>query len=94
MKEKIVCIEWDDAGFNSGYYDKNDKNLHHPIIVRTVGHLIMNSKSVVIVATDRYMYIGQVPDERHISTIPKKMVRKITYLVSAGSVVEPLIKEE
>ena len=78
--EKIVCIEWDDAGFNSGYYDKNNKDIHTPIIVRTVGHLIKKNKSVIIVATDRYKYGESSSDERHISTIPRKMVRSISYL--------------
>ena len=79
--KKIVCVEWDDAGFNSGYYDENNKDLHTPIIVETVGHLIQSNKSVVIVATDSYKYAsGQTDDKRHISTIPKKMVRKIRYL--------------
>ncbi len=78
--EKIVCIEWDDAGFNSGYYDKNNKDIHTPIIVRTVGHLIKKNKSVIIVSTDRYKYGESSSDERHISTIPRKMVRSISYL--------------
>jgi len=78
--EKIVCIEWDDAGFNSGYYDKNNKDIHTPIIVRTVGHLIKKNKSVIIVSTDRYKYGEGSSDERHISTIPRKMVRSISYL--------------
>ena len=80
MKEKIVCVEWDDAGFNSGYYDENNEDIHHPIIVETVGHLIKRNKSVIIVGTDKYKYASQDSDTRHISTIPSKMVRKITYL--------------
>ncbi len=78
--EKIVCIEWDDAGFNSGYYDKNNKDIHTSIIVRTVGHLIKKNKAVIIVATDRYKYGESSGDERHISTIPRKMIRSISYL--------------
>ena len=80
MKGKVVCVEWDDAGFNSGYYDKNNKDIHNPIIVRTVGHLIKKNKSVIITSTDRYEYGESDGDERHISTIPRKMVRSITYL--------------
>jgi len=81
MKDRIVCIEWDDASFSSGYYDKNDRNIHEPLVVKTVGHLIKRNKTVVIVATDRYKYAGgQEGDERHISTIPKKMIKKVTYL--------------
>ena len=79
-KEKIVCVEWDDAGFNSGYYDKDNKDMHIPIIVRTVGHLVTRNKSVIIVATDRFKYGESAGDERHISTIPRKMVRRITEL--------------
>ena len=77
--KKIVCVEWDDAGFNSGYYDENNKDLHNPIIVQTVGHLIQNNRSVIVVATDKYTYT-ESEDQRHISTIPKKMIRKIWYL--------------
>ena len=83
MKDKkIVCVEWDDAGFNSGYYDADNKDMTSPIIVRTVGHLLQKNKSVVVVATDDYKYASQAKDQRHISTIPKKMVRKISYLRS------------
>lgn len=80
MKDRIVCIEWDDAGFSTGYYDKDNKDIHDTIVVRTVGHLIQVNKKVIIVSTDRYRYAGQSKDERHISTIPRKMVRKVTYL--------------
>ena len=80
MRDEIVCVEWDDAGFNTGYYDKKNEDIHTPIIVRTVGHLIKKNKSVVILSTDRYKYGESDGDERHISTIPRKMVRSITYL--------------
>ena len=82
MKDKkIVCVEWDDASFNSGYYDKDNKGQHNPIIVKSVGHLVKKNKSVIIIATDSHQYAsGEERDERHISTIPKKMIRKITYL--------------
>jgi len=81
MKDKkIVCVEWDDAGFNSGYYDEDNRDISTPIVVKTVGHLIKRNKSVVIVATDGYTYASQGGDYRHISTIPKKMVRRITLL--------------
>jgi len=83
--KKIVCVEWDDAGFNSGYYDKDNKDIHNPIIVKTVGHLIEKNKSVIIVATDRFQYAGQSEDQRHISTIPKKMIRRITYLEESNA---------
>ena len=79
-KEKVVCVERDDAGFNTGYYDKNNEDLHSPIIVRTVGYLIKRNKSVIIVAMDTYKYVTQASDTRHISTIPSKMIRKVTYL--------------
>lgn len=80
MKDKkIICVEWDDAAFNSGYYDEDNKDLHHPIIVETVGHLIKKNKSVIIVATDSYKYASRTKDERHITTIPRRMVRKIRY---------------
>lgn len=79
-KERVVCVEWDDAGFDSGYYDEDNKDLHHPIIVNTVGHLIKRNKSVIIVATDSYRYASQSKAQRHISTIPSKMIRKVTYL--------------
>ena len=73
MKDKIVCVEWDDAGFNSGYYDKKNKDIHSPIIVRTVGYLIMKNKSVVITSTDRYKYGGEVNFE----TLAAEEVRRI-----------------
>ena len=80
MDKKVVCVEWEDAGFHPGYYDEKNRDLQSPIIVETVGHLVKSNRAVIVVAADRYTYIDQPEDQRHISTIPKKMVRKITYL--------------
>ena len=77
-KEKIVCVEWEDAAYNSGYYDKKSPEDFVPVRTRTVGHLVKRTKESVIVAMERF-YEGDKPtDDRHISTIPRKMIKKIT----------------
>ncbi len=48
MKEKIICIEWEDAAYNSGYYDKKDtEGNFEPYLTRTVGHLIKKTPKAV-----------------------------------------------
>ena len=81
MREKIVCVEWDDASFNQGYYDKKCPEDFRQIKTRTVGHLVKRSAKEVLLAVDRfYKSDGKLDSERHITTIPRKMIRKITYL--------------
>ena len=81
MKEKIVCVEWEDASSNSGYYDKRRPEDFEPVLARTVGHFIKRTKRAVIVAQERfYDDRGKPESERHIITIPKKMIRKVTEL--------------
>ena len=82
MKEKIVCIEWDDAAYNSGYYDKKYPEDFEPVFTRTVGHLIRSTKKTVLLASDRFYDVQEKKpeDDRHISIIPKKMIRKIIVL--------------
>ena len=77
-KNKIVSIEWEDASYNQGYWDVKDPENFNVIHNNTVGHLIKINKEVVITSTDRW----RAPDDchRHISTIPRKMIKKITYL--------------
>ncbi len=80
----MVCVEWDDAASNSGYYDKRRPEDFETVFVKTLGHLIKKTKKSVIVSMERfYDDKGKRSDDRHISTIPKKMVRKI---ISLGEV--------
>ncbi len=76
MKDKIVCIEWEDAAYNSGYYDKHEPPT--PILTRTVGHLVKKTKQAVIVSQDRFYEKGKISGDRHLGIIPKKMIKKIT----------------
>jgi len=80
MREKIVCVEWEDSTFSTGYYDEKDPERFAPVLTRTVGYLLEKSKKAVLVSQDRYYRDGKLDDERYISTIPKKMIKKITYL--------------
>ena len=81
LKERIVCIEWDDASYNSGYYDKKEPERFDPTFTQTVGHLVKKTKKAVIVAQDRfYDERGKPDDNRHLGIIPKKMIRRIVYL--------------
>lgn len=78
-KEKPVLIEWYDACYNAGFYDATRKENFEPALTKTAGFLVKSDKQSVIVCQDRF-YSTDGVDERHLGTIPKKMVRKITYL--------------
>ena len=81
MKEKIVCVEWDDASFNYGYYDKKDKEKFQPMKTKTAGFLVKSDRKCIIISHDRfYDEKGKIDDERHITTVPRAMVRAICYL--------------
>ena len=81
MREKIVCIEWVDACSNSGAYDDKDPERFTPIKTKTVGHLIKSTPKTIIVSQDRiYLNSGKIDGDRHISIIPRGMIRKVTEL--------------
>ena len=80
MKEKIVCIEWDDASFNSGYYDKADPERYEQLRTKSVGHLIKSTSKEVIIGTDCWRYSKEPREYRHITTIPRKMINRIMEL--------------
>ena len=79
-KEKPVCVEWHDACYNSGYYDYSRKEDFEPPLTKTVGFLVKSDKRSIVVCQDRFHNNDKTVDERHIGIIPKKMVRRITYL--------------
>ena len=79
FKEKLVCVEWDDASYDSGYYDEEDTKKLEPISVKTIGHLVKSDKKVIVLAMDS-INRGDSSDMRHTSTIPKKMITKTRYL--------------
>ena len=78
-KEKPIYVEWYDACYNTGYYDKNRKEDFEPTLTKTIGFLVKADKKSVIVCQDRFCNTDGV-DERHIGTIPKKMIKRIVYL--------------
>ena len=79
MKEKILCVEWDDAAYVSGYYDKKDTTGDfEPSFTRSVGHLVKRDKKVILLSQDRFYDKGnKITNDRHITIIPKKMIRRI-----------------
>lgn len=81
MSKKIVCVEWDDASNNTGYWDddaiKAGKKKFEPVKCLTVGHLMRSNKKVVNVASEHFT---EDDDFRNIHTIPRGMIRKITIL--------------
>ncbi len=81
-RQKIVCVEWEDSSYVSGYYDKDKPDNYNPVFTRTVGHLVRKTKIAIIVSQDRfYDKTEKKPeDDRHISVIPKKMIRRIREL--------------
>ena len=80
-KERLVCVEWDDAGYNGGYYDNADDSGRFGLVhTRTVGHLVKSGRRAVIVAQDRFDLSDGDIDLRHTATIPRGMIRRIRYL--------------
>lgn len=75
-KKKIVCIEWEDASSYTGYYDSRRPDDTTTVNTHTVGYLIENNRKVLKLGVECFED-GAV---RHIHSIPKGMVRKITYL--------------
>lgn len=81
MREsKIVCVEWDDAFYDSGYYDKDTPRRYEHLETQTVGHVIKSDSNQIVVSTDRWINYDGKPEYRHITTIPKKMIKKIIVL--------------
>lgn len=80
MKERMVCVEWEDASFDSGYYDRKDADRYVQLMTKTVGHLIKSTPKEIILGTDRWQNSKEPVDYRHITTIPKKMIRRIIEL--------------
>ena len=80
MKEKIVSIEWDDACYNTGYYDRNDPAKYTQLRTKSVGHLIKSNSKEIIIGTDCWNAPKEPTEYRHITTIPKKMIKKISIL--------------
>jgi len=90
MKERIVRVIWDDAAYNNGYYDKEREasgKEFHPCRTSTVGHVVKSNKKKIILSHDRfYDSKEKVDDERHLSIIPRGMIRQVIELreVSGG----------
>jgi len=80
MKEKIICVDWEDAAYNSGYYDKKNPEDFEPVLTKTVGHLVKRTKKAIILSQDRFYRGKKIDDDRHIGIIPIKMIKKITEL--------------
>lgn len=78
-KKKIVCVEWEDAANNNGYYDKEHPEYTTTAPAKTVGYLVENNRKVLKLAVETF----EDGALRHIHSIPKGTVRKITYLSEA-----------
>jgi len=75
-KKKIVCVDWEDASSNSGYWSKKDTNEFSTVNARTIGYMVEKNKKMVKLCTENFEDGGF----RHVHCIPKGMVRKITVL--------------
>ena len=78
-KKKLVCVDWEDASSNTGYYDKEKPDKVTTVNCKTVGYLLNKHKKVIRLGVEQF----EDGDFRHIHCIPKGMVRKITYLTEA-----------
>lgn len=79
QKERPVCIEWEDATYNAGYYDKDDPKRFNPAPTKTIGFIVKRDRDKLIVCMDRFYSTDgkELEDERHTSTIPRKMIKRI-----------------
>lgn len=80
QKENFVCVEWGDASFTSGYYDPDDQKRFSPIPAQTVGHLIKKDHEKILVVAEKYFLSDGTIEDRHVHTIPRKMIKRIRYL--------------
>ena len=55
MKEKVVRVEWDDACFNSGYYDKNTPKRYEIAPTKTWGVVIKTTHKELVLGTDSWL---------------------------------------
>ena len=83
-KEHFVCVEWEDSTYNTGYYDKEHPEKFDPLPSQTIGYLIKKNRRAVVIAGERFFQSDDDIDERHIYTIPRKMVKRIRYLEDKG----------
>ena len=80
MKERLICVEWDDATYNSGIYDKDILKRYEQLKTKTVGQVIKSDRKKIIIGTDSWEGEDGRSEYRHITTIPKKMIRRIIKL--------------
>ncbi len=85
MKERIVCIEWDDACFNQGYYNESEPERFEQVRTRSVGFIVKSTSKEVILSSERNYVKEKIDGDRHINTIPKKMIKRIVQLKGAGN---------
>ena len=81
-KLRPVEIEWEDAMHYSGYYNKNDPSTYQTDCCRTVGYLIKKNRQIVSLISDAVCNrdTSGYDRERNVTTIPRRMVKRILYL--------------
>ena len=77
---RLICIEWNDACYNSGYYDKTTPKKYEQVRTKTVGIEVKSDSKEIIVAMDSWPSDEGKTEYRHISTIPKKMIKRVIIL--------------
>lgn len=82
MKRGIYCIEWEDACSWDGFYDKDYE--YNAVICKTVGHLLKHNKEVILLCGMSFNDRTQ----KHIHLIPRKSIKKITYLWESSLSIE------
>lgn len=75
-KLRRVCVEWEDAVTTSGYFDPKDPKDGSLCKCKTVGWLARKNKDTIVMITNMF----EDGELRHTHTIPRKTVKKITYL--------------
>jgi hypothetical protein len=85
---EIWAVEWEDAHWNSGEFDR-DEIIHKSISYVTVGIMIKNDETGLTVSSD----ISETGSFRGTNFIPRKMIVK-TWKVGALQAKEPRVRRQ
>lgn len=76
----MLKITWEDACFDSGWYDVSKTKRYEQLLTESIGFNIKETEDCIILGTDRWANEDGETQYRHITTIPRKMITKITEL--------------
>ncbi len=79
MKQKLVCVRWEDASQTQGPIPGGSKTT--PLILETVGFVVYRSKRMLRVGQQ---WCEEYDEFRHVTNIPVKYITRIRKLTGNG----------